>query len=903
MDMKKSVLSLLLAATAVSTGLAQRIDFNMYGRSVTEGTAPGYSPWTFGRVTSASEKFATQNGGDSVTVAITYVAGLDAGNGIRTNYWKTGVVNQGYKLIGDMAIVITLQSDNNYTDIKSGSSGLQLTVTGLSAGEHTLMAYHSNTDGITDAIAPLDVLVNGVTVATGVQQRARSVKASECPYSYIHFQAEEGKSVVIQYVTKPEAGVTYGSTAVALNALVFDEPNPITTASNPSPAHQDYHVDADSGACVLSWTAAKTAVKHHLMLGTASGELQEVATLALADTSYTLRDLYSMNTYYWRVDEENETGVITQSEEWSFRPRQLAFPGAEGYGRFAIGGRGGVVYHVTNLSNDKTPGSFIYGVTELEGPRTIVFDVSGIIEMDFGSVFVDPYTTIAAQTAPGKGICLKKSNVNIGSESICRFLRARRGYGDTGNALGVTGSDHTIIDHCTAAWGTDETFSGRGARNITFQYSMIAEALGIADHKNYPTGTNHGYAATIDGRIGSYSHNLLVDCQGRNWSLGGGMDGNNKAIGQMDLLNNVVYNWGGRTTDGGCHEVNFVGNYYKMGVDTKKTVLFSQDYENIGSVDSKWQAYISGNIRENKNHTLSTDKYGDTYQYTLSNGATDPNKRTDEYAYKTFVSEPFFPSYAVQHTAKDAFKIVTSTAGATMPCRDDHHLRMVSETVNGTWTYTGSRSGIRGEIDHEDDCGGFEVFPEETRPADFDTDQDGMPDWYEKITGSNPNVADNNLDPNRDGWTLLEDYLELMAHPYVVVAPRATQTVNVAPFFRGFTKSPVYTVASVGENFCDVTVSDSTITVKALEQSGIATLTMTVTDAEGTVYGQRLSVVVTDDPTAIDEVWDESSLEVVSREFFTLDGKPATQLQSQQTYLMRLTDAKGQQYTVKVIKN
>ncbi|MDO4801790.1 MAG: hypothetical protein Q4A15_06460, partial [Prevotellaceae bacterium] len=119
---------------------------------------------------------------------------------------------------------------------------------------------------------------------------------------------------------------------------------------------------------------------------------------------------------------------------------------------------------------------------------------------------------------------------------VCRFLRARRGYGDTGNAMGMSGANHAIVDHTTAAWGTDETFSSRGAKNISFQYNIIAEALGIADHKNYPAGTNHGFAATIDGKIGSHHHNLLVNCNGRNWSMGGGMDGENRAIGQMDIL-------------------------------------------------------------------------------------------------------------------------------------------------------------------------------------------------------------------------------------------------------------------------------------------------------------------------------------------------------------------------------
>ena len=332
-----------------------------------------------------------------------------------------------------------------------------------------------------------------------------------------------------------------------------------------------------------------------------------------------------------------------------------------------------------------------------------------------------PYATIAGQTAPGKGICIKSSNINIGSDVIARHVRFKRGLGvygeNTGNAMGMSGADHAIVDHCTAAWGTDETVSGRGAQNISFQYSVISEALGIAGHKNYEDGKNHGFAATIDGRIGSWHHNLLVNCNGRNWSMGGGMDGQNRPIGGLDIFNNVCYNWNGRTTDGNCHAVNFVNNYYKMGADTKRTELFIMQFELPTDVaDNRTNTgYVSGNIRENKNHTLSYDKRGDTYTAT-GYVPTD---------YEYLVNEPLFPSYAEIHTAKDAMKIVTSYAGVTMPMRDEQHVRNVRETLDGTWTYKGSKSNIKGEIDNEADItdaanGGWEEWPEEYRTADWD---------------------------------------------------------------------------------------------------------------------------------------------------------------------------------------
>ncbi|MBO7323955.1 MAG: hypothetical protein J6U57_00825, partial [Bacteroidales bacterium] len=452
-----------------------------------------------------------------------------------------------------------------------------------------------------------------------------------------------------------------------------------------------------------------------------------------------------------------------------------------------------------------------------------------------------------------------------------------------------------IVDHTTAAWGTDETVSGRGAKNVSFQYSLIAEALGIADHKNYETGHNHGYAATIDGKIGSWHHNLLVHCNGRNWSMGGGMDGENRAIGQMDIFNNVVYNWNGRTTDGNCHEVNFVGNYYKMGPDTKRTQLFIQQYENVGHPQSTWRAYISGNVRENKNGSLSQDRKGDTYDVQLSNGAAMPS-------YATVVNKPFFPSYAKIHSAQDAYKIVLSEAGASMPMRDDQHLRVIDETLHRTYTYVGSRSGIKGEIDHENDAGGWEAYPEEHRSKDFDTDQDAMPDWWENLCGSDANKANHNDDPDGDGWTLLEDYLEFMAHPYLVLEPGAQADLDVLPYFKGFTKSPQYSIE--GEStLVNAAISGSTIHLQAGNDGGIAIFTMKVQDSEGTTHEKRFSVAVTGNPNAIHKVWSEENLDIVKREFFGLDGRQVYELHPQEIYVMRLTDTDGNIHSVKILKN
>jgi hypothetical protein len=886
--MKKIILMTTAVAAALSAH-AQMIDFDLPGKTTMgKDTELNYTSWAVPRASSDTKSF--DNG-----VSITITAG-GAASAVGSNWNKTYVESKGLRVIADEVVACNLV-DGNMVKTTEGSSSLILTITGLSAGVHTLKAYHNNSD-LDQSMPDVEVRVNGQVVASGKPFTSGAESTIEAGSSYITFTAKEGEPVVITYATTPESGKTYSTTSMMLNGLEFDVA--AMTATDPTPSNQDYHAGQEDGTVQFSWTAAVGAVAHKLVLGTDSAEVaQSDAYLYEGEnTSFTQTGLSSMQRYWWRIDEVDAEGNIYRGTPWSFRPCHLAFPGAEGYGRYALGGRGGSVYHVTNLNNDHNPGSLLYGLTDISEPHTIVFDVSGIIVMDFSAVFTNPYITIAGQTAPGKGICLKASNVNIGSDNICRFMRFKHGYGDTGNAMGMSGANHSIVDHTTAAWGTDETVSGRGALNVSFQYSMIAEALGIADHKNYSAGTNHGYAATIDGRIGSWHHNLLLNCEGRNWSMGGGMDGQNRPIGGLDLFNNVCYNWHSRTTDGNCHAVNFVNNYYKMGADTNKKILFSQDFEDAIAPDGVDQAYVSGNIRENKNHTLTYDKKGETYKATGNIPTT----------YKYLVDEPLFASYATIHTAKDALKIVTSDGGATMPMRDDQHLRVIREAIEGTYTYTGSRSGIKGEIDHEDDAGGWEVYPEEHRSADFDTDQDGMPNWYEKVINSDINTANHNDDPDNDGYTLLEDYLDFMAHPYLIVAPNESKTINMKPYFRGFygfngeTSEPVYSITSNSPLFV-ATVSDSIITVQAKEEGGIGMITVKVTDTDGASFEQQLGIAITGETTGIHTVWNEDQIEVAKREFFTLDGKKVDKFDAHNVYVMKITDTTGKVYSMKVIKN
>ncbi len=871
-----------------------KVDLSQSNRGESEILEPGYTNW---QVKQGVSDAITING---VTCQLT-CKGESEETMLRTGWNKSNIQNADNKEKNGR-----LTFDGVNLDPR-GYGSIILTLKDLPVGNHTLQTYHNMWENPASfEYAPLNAKLNGSLVYEKQQYTVwQAVAANTCILTFNISIEKAGDVAEIEiYTQASDPTFNLGSTANLYNSpfcngFELNTADVTLAAKDPYPASGNTHADADNGEILLKWSPANSGVKQHILyVGSDSASVAQMttptATLAATDTTYLLKDIYSMNTYYWRVDEVDAAGTVNGGTVWYFKPRQLAFPGAEGYGRYAQGGRGGIVYHVTNLSSERIPGSLTYGILDIEGPRTIVFDVSGIIDLGFQAIFTKPNTTIAGQTAPGKGICIKGSNINIGSDNICRHMRFKHGYGDTGNAMGMSGADHAIVDHTTAAWGTDETVSGRGAKNISFQYSMIAEALGIADHKNYGPGTNHGYAATIDGKIGSWHHNLLVNCNGRNWSLGGGMDGNNKAIGQMDIFNNVVYNWGGRTTDGNCHEVNFVGNYYKMGPDTRRTELFIQQYENVGHPESTWRAYINGNIRENKNGSLTHDKKGDTYTVQLSNGDPGPT-------YETVVNEPFFPSYAKIHSAQESFKIVTSEAGATMPVRDDQHVRVVRETIDGTYTYVGSRSGIKGEIDHEDDCGGYEAYPEESRTADFDTDQDGMPDWYEKIIGSDATVANNNDDPDHDGWTLLEDYLDFMAHPYLIVEPGSKAEFNAQPWFAGFTKSPSYSVTT-NSNLLTAAVSGSTVNIQAGNAGGIGIITMKVTDSEGATHEKRLSVAITGDPAGIQAPWTEADIDIAKREFFTLDGKQVSTLKQHEVYIMKLTDTKGQIHSVKIIK-
>jgi hypothetical protein len=475
--------------------------------------------------------------------------------------------------------------------------------------------------------------------------------------------------------------------------------------------------------------------------------------------------------YAWRVDSVDAQGQVTRGDVWRFRVRHLAFPTAEGYGRFAIGGRGGRVMHVTNL-DDAGPGSLREAV-ESTGPRTVVFDVSGLISLESKLVFrqENEFLTIAGQTAPGKGICIR--NYTFGGlgarDTILRFIRLRLGNltGKTMDGVGLASSDHCIVDHCSISWTIDEAFSSRGARNITFQRNLISEALNIAGHSNYGAGSTHGYAGSISGDVGSFHHSLLAHNAGRNWSLAGGIDQANQHAGRLDIRNMVVYNWQHRTTDGGASQVNFVNNYYRPGPASKVKTYLNPQFENPAF--GPQQYYVAGNIMEGM-----AGPEGPTGEF------KGMNVRGQQDAPVT-VSKPFFEHHVKTHTAKEAYENVLADVGCNVPMLDDHDKRVIEEVRLGTTTYRGSKSGLPGLPDSQEDVGAWEDYPEMHRAADWDTDGDGMPNTWETRQGLNPDdPADGAADPDGDGYTHLEDYLNWLANghapdPHLIENPIAEQ--------------------------------------------------------------------------------------------------------------------------------
>lgn len=463
-----------------------------------------------------------------------------------------------------------------------------------------------------------------------------------------------------------------------------------------------------------------------------------------------------------------------------------AFPGAEGHGRYTTtGGRGGYVYHVTNLDDDENDpkfGSLRYYINKNE-TRTIVFDVSGTIFLKAGLNINNGNLTIAGQTAPGDGICLAGEPVHVNANNvIIRFMRFRMGDTDPNqedDALGGRFIKNIIIDHCSCSWSVDECVSFYGDENLSLQWCIISESL---RHSNHEKG-NHGYGGIWGGANTSFHHNLLAHHSSRTPRIGSGSSTAGRE--KVDLRNNVIYNYGMVV---GCYgaegmDCNFINCYYKPGPSTKtnhnrRSMIIGISPNNDDAARPKWgKYYVSGNWCSSLSDTYKTptDSYEkltcqDNWRYGVANNI-DGATSAEIAAMK--LSEPLDPGTVTTHSAQVAFEKVLATAGCSLK-RDIIDERIVRETRGGTATFMGSYSQVGGIIDSQNDLkpsgagSDWSAWPTlESVEAPKDTDQDGMPDEWEEANGLNARDPRdrNKTDLSDIGYTNLEVYLHsLVAH-------------------------------------------------------------------------------------------------------------------------------------------
>lgn len=409
--------------------------------------------------------------------------------------------------------------------------------------------------------------------------------------------------------------------------------------------------------------------------------------------------------------------------------RSLAFPGADGGAKNITGGAGGSVYVVTSLSDDNVDGTLRYGLTKMSGKRTIIFAVSGIIEMKQDLNITSGDVTVAGQSAPGDGICLKNYGVNINASNvIIRYLRFRMGDEKATEADALSSSHHDngivsdiMIDHCSISWSTDECASFYGNKNFTLQYCIISESLRNSVHGK----GKHGYGGIWGGENASFHHNLLAHHDSRNPRFDHDYVSTQK--GPIHFVNNVIYNWGGNSAYGGesfegstPKEYNMVNNYYKSGPASSHPYRIlnpTTSCENCNKetgVVVPGKFYITGNY-VNGSPTNTNDNWK----------GVEPSSTA--YKLNSYVG--------TQHdwveTAEAAFESVLSYAGASYK-RDAVDARVVREAREGSYTYQGSLGSTNGLIDSQKDVGGWPTY--NSTAALADSDKDGMPDAWEEAT-------------------------------------------------------------------------------------------------------------------------------------------------------------------------
>lgn len=442
----------------------------------------------------------------------------------------------------------------------------------------------------------------------------------------------------------------------------------------------------------------------------------------------------------------SKSGTLTVNDVSS---TPLAFPTADGYGKHVTGGRGGQVIYVTNL-NDSGAGSLRAAVAA-SGPRIVLFKVSGIIALNSNLSINNDNITIAGQTAPGDGICIKNHTVVVNANNvIIRYMRFRMGDETINENDAINGRNRSniIIDHCSMSWSTDECASFYDNTNFTLQWCVLSESLRVSIHDK---GT-HGYGGIWGGKGASFHHNLLAHHDSRNPRFNGSRYSNRADLELVDFRNNVLYNWGGNSGyagEGGRYDM--VNNYYKPGPATKSGVsarIFSPNADNGSNSQAAgiWGTfYVNGNYM-NGSTTVTNDNWAGIHPNPSTKSKSELKSNTE-----------FNTGSISTSSAAVAYDKVLNYVGASL-VRDAVDARIVNETLTGTYTYTGSKGSTNGLIDTQSDVGGWPTYNSSTAPTD--TDNDGMPDTWEASNGLNSNNASDGvaytLDPN---YTNVEVYI------------------------------------------------------------------------------------------------------------------------------------------------
>ncbi|UII34598.1 pectate lyase [Fulvivirga ulvae] len=410
--------------------------------------------------------------------------------------------------------------------------------------------------------------------------------------------------------------------------------------------------------------------------------------------------------------------------------QQLSFPGAEGFGKYATGGRGGKVLIVTNL-NDAGPGSLREAV-ESKGPRIITFAVSGNIALESDLPVDNGDVTIAGQSAPGDGICIKNYPVRISADNvIIRYMRFRLGDQKKveDDAFKGRGNKNVIIDHCSVSWSTDECASFYRNSEFTLQWCIVSESLSQSVHKKGA----HGYGGIWGGEKTTFHHNLIAHHSSRNPRFSGSSSTPNSADELVDFRNNVIYNWGHNSVYGGEKgRYNMVNNYFKPGPATKKSVTARI----INPSEPYGKFYVHGNYMAGSEEVTENNWAG---------GVQCENPES------TKAEEPFEVIPLNMQTAEEAYESVLAGAGASH-CRDAVDKRIVEEVKKGKASFN------NGIIDSQKDVGGWPEL--KTKKPQEDSDKDGMPDKWEAKHGLNHTNGNDAVEYTIDNeYTNIEVYL------------------------------------------------------------------------------------------------------------------------------------------------